>query len=199
MGTRGLVGFKVDNKVMMQYQQFDSYPTGVGVTTLKFVRLALDGRDAFANRVRKLRVVNEDVPPTPEEQEALLKYANLGVSTQSTYEWYVLLRETQGDIGAILESGYIISDNDEKGLPRFGYDSLFCEWAYLVDFDANCVDVYKGFQKSRPIAGLWVEHDQTDDSGYHPINKIDSIPFSLIAVLSDEDIEVWAKRTEGES
>ena len=35
---------------------------------------------------------------------------------------------------------------------NFGYDSLFCEWAYVIDLDNNEFEVYKGFN-DKPLQG----------------------------------------------
>jgi hypothetical protein len=37
----------------------------------------------------------------------------------------------------------------------FPLDSLFCEWAYIVDFDQEHFEVYRGFQKELPKLGRW--------------------------------------------
>src|SRR4051812_41350755 len=112
MGTRGLTGFVIDGKVKAGYQQFDSYPDGVGVQVLGWLRQAVElpgwaegGAGEMAQKARDLTVVDGETPPTPKETEALLRYANLEVSTQSTDDWYCLLRETQGRPDAMLRAG----------------------------------------------------------------------------------------------
>ena len=49
MGTRGFVGFVAEGREVIAYQQFDSYPSGVGVDTLRWLRSA--NLDVVAQRV----------------------------------------------------------------------------------------------------------------------------------------------------
>lgn len=147
MGTRGAFGVIIGEQEKIAYNQYDSYPEGKGVEVLRWIR------DADLTVVRdlaeKAKVVSEDSKPTPEDVKALKPYTNLGVSEQSTDDWYCLVRETQGDLGMILESGYVLDAS------HFPLDSLFCEWAYIIDLDAGRFEVYKGFQKKLPKEGRW--------------------------------------------
>lgn len=52
---------------------------------------------------------------------------------------------------------------------EFSGDSLFCEWAYVVDLDANVLEVYKGFNKN-PVSPENRFAKYLKDSGeYHPV------------------------------
>lgn len=147
MGTRGAFGVIIGEQEKIGYNQMDSYPEGHGVENLQWLR------DADLSRVRALAqsavVVDNDRKPTKEQVKALEAVTNLGVSDQSTDDWYCLTRRTHGHIGLMLECGYILDS------AYFPLDSLFCEWAYIVDLDRNVFEVYKGFQKELPQKGRW--------------------------------------------
>ena len=147
MGTRGAFGVIIGEEEKIAYNHFDSYPDGKGVEVLAWLRGA--NLTKVREQAAKARVVQEDSKPTPEDVEALKAYTNLGVSEQSTDDWYCLLRDAQGDLGATLESGYVLDGSD------FPLDSLFCEWAYILDLDRDVFEVYKGFQKKLPTKGRW--------------------------------------------
>ena len=55
---------------------------------------------------------------------------------------------------------------------NFIQDSLFCEWAYEINFDAQELVVYKGFQHKRWIRGIF-----PDDQGYYPCKPTGVIEF----------------------
>jgi hypothetical protein len=172
MGTRGFVGFVVDGSEKITYNHSDSYPGGLGLDVLNWLRRQdiSEVREATA----KLRVVDGDKPSTHEDIESVgLQYANTRVSSGKLSEWYVLLRETQGNPEAILDAGVMIDGQD------FPYDSLFCEFGYLVDLDKNVFEVYAGFQQEAHDKGRFAkrtgEHLARD--GYAPVALVASWPF----------------------
>src|SRR2546429_2502797 len=61
-------------------------------------------------------------------------------STLFPYTTLFRSRDTQGSIEKMLACGYILDRHD------FPLDSLFCEWAYMVDLDLCVFEVYQGFQ-----------------------------------------------------
>lgn len=132
MGTSGLMAFVVDGETKAGYVHFDSYPSGLGADVLDWLHEALNEQTGKAlTQVRNLVVVNDETTPTPEQIEALKWYANTHVSSKQLDEWYVLLRETQGDPAATLEAGYMYGDTKIEPY-RLGY---FGEYTYVVNFD----------------------------------------------------------------
>ena len=135
MGTRGTTGFVIDGERKSSYQQYDSYPSGVGLTVLEFARrFASGGDDNFSiERVltlaRELRVVPESDNPTPEDLAAIGDVYHQNVSTG--IDWYAYLRGTQGNPSSILDSGFAT-----------GTDSFMREeWDYLINFDTSVLTV----------------------------------------------------------
>lgn len=177
MGTRSLIGFTHNGVTKASYNQYDGYPSYMGVQMLTFADTLAEryGNDkvniinGLGADVDKLIVVNESDSPTPEEFAKLAEFSDDRVSTGA--DWYATLRNCQGDPDAILRSGYILDSFS------FGYNSLFCEWAYIIDLDTYTLDIYQGFRKTpTSLDGLW-DGSEPDDMGYIGVQKIAS--FSL--------------------
>jgi hypothetical protein len=158
MGTRGAFGVIIGEKEKIGYNQFDSYPSGKGLENLNWLRGIvpqgdMDERYTQLPKFRELALdcdlVDDSIKPTPKDIHALRGWTDMGVSNQSTDDWYCLTHATHGSIEMMLRCGYI-EDHSE-----FPLDSLFCEWAYIVDFDRNVFEVYQGFQANRPKRGRW--------------------------------------------
>lgn len=134
MGTRGLMAFVIDGETKAGYVHFDSYPSGLGADVLEWLHEALNEQTGKAlTKVRALKVVNDETEPTAEQIEALKQYANMNVSSKQLDEWYVLLRECQGEPALTLEAGYMY------GVSRVEPYRLGCghEYLYVVDFDKH--------------------------------------------------------------
>lgn len=183
MGTRGLSGFVIDGEVKAQYQQFDSYPSGVGTDVVAAIQSGKITPDA----VRSIVLVDGDSKPTKAQAERLAQFANTNVSTGSLDEWYVLLRETQGDLLAMIEAGHMIDSSE------FAADSLFCEWGYLVNLDTETLEVYRGFNQGATVGRFAdVVIDQREGSyaaEYAPITLLAEIPFAELTDTTMADLE----------
>jgi hypothetical protein len=150
MGTRGAIGIRIDGQDKVAYNHFDSYPEGLGVDAVEFIREWLaDGRDKMRDAARSITLIDEDIPPTQAQKDRLAPVADLGVSEQSLDDWYCLTRHLQGDLGGYLKYG-VMPDGHV-----FMQDSLFCEWAYVVNLDDFSFEVYRGFQKEQHSNGRY--------------------------------------------
>jgi hypothetical protein len=131
------------------------------------------------------------VPPTAAQVEELGGFSDLhvgsGLNDDGTMPWYNLLRHTQGEWGAILEAGYM---EDGSGFPD---DSLFCEWAYIINLDDETLEVYQGFQTEKHNKGRFAPRlgDKEPEAAYEgasiywPVALVATYP--LADLPSDEE------------
>lgn len=140
MGTRGCYGFYKDGVTKATYNHFDSYIGGLGKDILDFVE---NTSIPIMNKIfDKIELVREDDIPTIEQIENCQKYTNLDVSNKSIMDFYCLLRNAQGDLNAYkTDLRYMIDSKEFLG------NSLFCEYAYIINLDKNVLEFYKGFNK----------------------------------------------------
>lgn len=142
MGTRHLTCVVKDGDYKVaQYGQWDGYYSGQGICILNFLRDKLDREKFLANLALTFQPDDGQI----ETMDATLKAA--GKSIRQLYP--SMSRDTGGDI---LE---LIQESSEP-LPLrldvdFAADSLFCEYAYVVDFDKNTFEVFEGFNEE-PLA-----------------------------------------------
>lgn len=177
MGTRGAITFVSNGVEKATYNHWDSYPSGLGADVLNWLRSNDWDLSTVRTQVDALLMVDDQAEPTAEERERFAQYANSNVSTGK--DWYALLRETQGNPAAILEAG---AAGDASGFPL---DSLFCEWAYVVDLDREVFEVYEGFQKSGPSKGRWSSVTSPDSGGYWPVSLVKSWPIAELRASDD--------------
>ncbi len=149
MGTRNLtmVIHKEETKVA-QYGQWDGYPSGQGLTVLEFLKNS--NMDVFKKKLENVRFSNDD--DIKKMNEFLLSigaqdgWVNLEQSKKYNEQYPYMSRDVGAEIlNMIYESDGEVLLQDSSS---FASDSLFCEWAYVIDIDKNQLEVYKGFNHS---------------------------------------------------
>ena len=147
MGTRGLVGIKIGRTKKYTYNHFDSYPSGLGKEVVEFCHsiTKADAWEAFKEKAKAVKMVKQADIPSGANMAAYLKYHNGNVSSGEITEWYSLLREVQG-VNTLIEiaSGNLKHLIDNK---EFIKESLFCEYAYVINLTTMKLEMYEGFQK----------------------------------------------------
>jgi hypothetical protein len=187
MGTRSAVIIFQDQKAKGYYNQYDGYPSGVGAEVLdeiKKIDEVENGWKQFADKFRNVKLIDENTKPSLEVQEKYKAagFCNLNVSNQSSEDWYCLLRELQG--GAYLPA--IMSGALEHMVDgsNFVSDSLFCEYAYVIDLDKMVIEFYKGGQHKKQKGNRFGEKQS---EGYFPVGKVGEI--ALTGISKDERAE----------
>ena len=191
MGTRSSTGFIANGEYKSQYNQFDGYPSGVGSDMVEFIR-SVDDWDMFKKHASKVRLVSGDEKPSEDIQKEYIDsgFSNLQVSEQSADDWYCLLRNLQGaDMFKAIYEGRV---HHMLGANGFILDSLFCEYAYIINLDTMEFEVYEGYQKSPHDTNRF--GSDANEDGYYPCKlihtfKLDDIPENWLEIVEPQEVE----------
>jgi hypothetical protein len=173
MGTRGTYGFRVGEEDKLTYNHFDSYPDGLGRPMLDFIKQTTD--EQLREIATGLIMVDENVPASPDQIAECGQYFDEAVGSRMSSDWYGLLRNAQGEPMEYTKGlKYMIENNG------FAYDSLFCEYGYIVNLDKGVLEFYEGFNKDVNAAGRYAMTEVTDDRPYAGIVHIKDYSFDEI-------------------
>lgn len=153
MGTRHLTMVIHNHETKIsQYGQWDGYPESQGVTVLSFLK-EKENIDKLKEILPKIRFENEQDIKEKEEFSKSIGAREEWVNIPQADLYKQKYPLDSRDIGgAILEKLLEYQNEDEIVLvdaEGFAADSLFCEWAYVVDLDNYTLEVYRGFNESR--------------------------------------------------
>lgn len=201
MGTRGTYGFRKDGVDKLTYNHFDSYPDWLGRKVVEFCKN--HNVEELHKIFDKIVMVNEGDTPTEAQINECIEngFANFSVSSGYSTDWYCLLRNCQGDLECLADAenhAYMTNGNN------FIKDSLFCEYAYIINLDDEVLEFYEGFQK-KPQKGN--RYGITDDRGYYPcklsltfpLDEIDDVNKIVEMMNIGEDAEDVYKTMEHNS
>src|SRR6266704_1444799 len=137
MSTRGAIGFRSNRKDYIGYNHSDSYPSWLGVRVLADCRkLAKLKPETLSRKIGQLTVIGEGQIPTAAEKKKLARWNDFSVNAGDRDDWYCILRKAQGSMYQTFKCGYI------GDATSFLKDSLFCEWAYILNADNRTLEVY---------------------------------------------------------
>lgn len=195
MGTRHLIAVQLDGEYKIaQYGQWDGYPAGQGKTVLNFLRSA--DLDVFKEKVRNCTwATDEQFEDQWVAAGAPRGAESVPMSIADKFEQ--LFPENSRNTGAkILD---IVYRADKPLALRnnidFAQDGLFCEYAYVIDLDANTLEVYTGFHKEPVLEGRFAgPMESGHDKSYGPIQIRGT--WSLDALPTVEDLKVAANESE---
>jgi hypothetical protein len=197
MGTRGVYGFRFRGQDKVTYNHFDSYPSYLGGLVLEFIQKtpAGDMRDIF-DRITLVKDNDPKDAPSEALQREYLEYFDETVAEGRKTDWYCLLRRAQGDLGVYARGVRHMIDSKE-----FLKDSLFCEYGYIVNLDAEALEFWLGFQKE-PDPGCRYGTSR-NESGYYPCRMAGAFTLGDIRGKSiEEGIDILnaleGKRTEND-
>lgn len=181
MGTRHLIAVQLDGDYKIaQYGQWDGYLNGQGKKVLNFLR-EMD-RPKFESALRKCSFMTE------QDFDELDKDITNKLLQNPRYDWTEEYPHLTRDIAAeILKKVQESEGLKLRNSISFAADSLFCEYAYVIDFDKNTFEIFEGFNKT-PLSEDErfkdvVSNDASDD--YYPVRKV--AEYNLNELPSDED------------
>lgn len=182
MGTRNLTAVLLDGDYRVaQYGQWDGYLSGQGAIIADFLRsiAAVGELERFKEQVRKCRFMSQ-----AELDAAYKAYSDDGwmnmeqADAFKKSEFGHLSRDIGGGILRIIHESERDSIDLSNGL-NFAADSLFCEYAYVVNLDENVLEIFEGFNKQplEPQDRFYPLEDKAED-GYHPVKLLATLPIN---------------------
>lgn len=197
MGTRNLTCVVLGGEYKVaQYGQWYGYPSGQGATALTFLR-GMD-KEVFIAKLSALSFISDaDADAINAE---LLDDQTL---MQEGKKYGHLSRDRAAEILDIIYKEDPGSLKLQNSL-NFAADSLFCEFAYVIDLDKNTFEVFTGFNRSPLAEGerfafLNGEADQDHRSKkYTPVKHMHTFQLDALPTV-DEFLAICEPRGEDET
>jgi hypothetical protein len=175
MGTRNLTMVISNGETKVaQYGQWDGYPGGQGSTALEFLR-KMDA-NKFREKVGNLRWITKEEATALDETDWTKTHPFLSRDTganilNTIYYDSMEIRDPDANVFSGKKIDFPCKVEFLQDESNFAADSLFCEWAYVIDLDKNTFEVYEGFNKSPLDENDRFYHlEKTrEDSEYYPI------------------------------
>jgi hypothetical protein len=208
MGTRNLTMVVLDGELKVsQYGQWDGYPGGQGAHVIEF--LSQEGFDLEKFKQKVADVVELTFEEVKERWvEAGADPDSDMVSMDVSNRFKELYPELSRDTGAgVLEAIYntpnpigVRIDNE------FMYDSLFCEWGWLINLDNNTLEMYCGFNHEPLEEGqrFYKENQEPSNAGisdpYYAIKMVKAYPLDDLPTVEqmEKDSGMYDEEDEDE-
>lgn len=182
MGTRNLT-FVVKNGEfrVAQYCQWDGYPGGQGTTIFDFITEEMTPQ--FTEQIDRIKHLTPD--------EVMARWSANGadgsgmVNMQVADKFKISNAHLDRDMGALILSYIQNAERPEVSMDiNFASDSLFCEWAYVLDLDNEVLEVYKGFNEQPLASKERFKFLELTREAYHNGKPNKYFPISCVAKFS---------------
>lgn len=191
MGTRHLVCvFSAGDFRVAQYGQWDGYPTGQG-RNIANILTTPGNLQALREKLANVSFYDQT------ELQLLFNAFEKKQNTPGARSFEEAFPTIDRDLGSeilslVIDSTSPIKLQDERD---FACDSLYCEWAYVVDLDCDSLFVYRGFnhsklldQNTKHFTAIWTKlREACDDKSYGPVKLVRQIPFAELTA----DRQFW--------
>jgi hypothetical protein len=156
MGTRHLICAIVDGEYKVaQYGQWDGYPSGQGRDIANILVSAINTGQYkdLRDRVKRCRFLTKELAnELIDKLEILSKTDHEEYSREYSRIMEPFDRETSAKIFQLIldePKGLMLQDSLSFGKePSMGFS---CEWSYVVDFDNDNLEIYKGGLNGKPV------------------------------------------------
>lgn len=136
MGTRGIYGFRKNNKDKITFCNSDSFFEGLGKEIVDFIRKTdIKIMSEIYDRIILVDIIQE---ATEEQIKKCKKYLNIDVNIRTPKDFTCLLWKSIGSLKAYRDDNleYMIDASREITNPHL------CEYIYIIDLDTNELEIY---------------------------------------------------------
>lgn len=184
MSTRGLYGFRKNEQDKTTYNHSDSYPDWLGRGIATFC--SETSIEEMGKIYDSIEMIDEETPPTKEQIKWCIEagYYDPSVSSQKKEDWYCLLRGMQGDLEELKKNALGKGKTFMSDSQNFIRDSLFCEYAYIINLDTEMLEFWVGYQHEAQEGNRYGE--AANEDGYYPCML--AAEFPLAEINSPDDI-----------
>lgn len=168
MGTRNLTCVIHNGEFKVaQYCQWDGYIEGQGKDIVEFFTTRFD-KGTFIKNLNTLKIITiEEVSNRWKECGADDSgLCNIATSNKFKEQYLHLHRDCGAKILDLIQDGKI---KDIYLYVDFAYDSLFCEYCYIINLDTMELEVYKGFNREILDKNERFYKENPDDRGYYGV------------------------------
>ena len=207
MGTRNLTCVVNDGTYRIaQYGQWDGYPSGQGLNILGFLS---DGNvEALKRNSLKCSFISDENYKRLWREFGVNLDKNGFVDSKTSDKFNAKYPQFNRDVGSDILK--MVADSPDGLMLQddymFAADSLFCEWAYVIDFDKNTFEIYQGFNNkpldsSERFSGLYCKaNDKRDsDDKYYPVKLVATFSLSELPDTEEFLLECEPPDEEGEA
>lgn len=181
MATRHLIMVICGGEtVIAQYGHFDGYPSGVGTKLLKI--LHRDDAKILPGRFCYCKVLEDCEYRRYFKNHALDEEAL--EETHPHFWWYDGADLLEMLLDRPHEVEILLSE-------EFANDSLQCEWAYVIDYDKQTFEVYKGWNKMPLAPSERFYGNGHAYGGYYPVRLHKSFSLSDLPTVAAFEEMHW--------
>lgn len=184
MTDRGAIGFRLQGLDRITFNKYNSFPRGLGTAAFDAVTEFTDKQ--IADTAARLHMVS--ALDSADERTAALYQKTFSLPRHIT-DWYQLLEKAQGTLTPYLD-GSVAHMIDSADFLR---DSLFCEWAYILNADTLKLEIHTGFNRHYDSPGRYAHytfpniHNRNNPPDYFGVSLLCEIEFDLIRNLPVDD------------
>lgn len=204
MGTRNLICVSEGDELKVaQYCQWDGYLEGQGQDIVKF--LTSHDLNIFKEKLdkyTKLVSMEEAWKFVPEKLKGKTSFNLMGYAELNEAAPHLVQDTGAKILDMIYKLDYEIQLADAR---TFAADSLFCEWAYVVNLGNNTLEIYEGFNQSpvpegERFASLPLSKNESEHySKYYQVKLYKVLPFEGLKESYKNLIAEYAKECEREN
>lgn len=187
MGTRNVTLVSSGGEIKVaQYGQWDGHPSTLGVKLVAFIQKTIKDKNldklreavdacAFISKDKVAQYVKECGGDHP-----------LMVTMEVAHKLDKKCPQLSRNMGGAELLPYLLENGGVELIDSsyFTGDSIFCEWAYVVDLDRETLEVYRGFNKE-PL-GVGERFRDMPISDYN--EKVGHYPVKLVFVVGFGDL-----------